>query len=88
MRTLRMVGIGIAGLVVLLVVLVIAAALLIHPNAYRDRIERTVQRSTGRSLQLSGELHLSLFPSIALRFGPASLGNTETLYRAIDDHDT
>ncbi|HWG77660.1 MAG TPA: AsmA family protein [Steroidobacteraceae bacterium] len=75
MRTLRMVGIGIAGLVVLLVVLVIAAALLIHPNAYRDRIERTVQRSTGRSLQLSGELHLSLFPSIALRFGPASLGN-------------
>lgn len=75
MRTLRMVGIGIASLVGLLIVLMIAAALLIHPNAYRGRIERTVQQSTGRSLQLSGDLHLALFPSIALRFGPASLGN-------------
>src|SRR6185437_6820788 len=75
MRMLKIVGIVIASLVAFVIVLVIAAALLIHPNAYRGRIERTVQHSTGRSLQLSGELHLSLFPSIALRLGPASLGN-------------
>ena len=75
MRTLKLVGLGIATLAALLIVLVIAVALLIHPNAYRGRIERTVQQSTGRSLQLSGDLHLALLPSIALRFGPASLGN-------------
>jgi AsmA protein len=70
-----MVSIGIASLVGLVIVLMVAAALFIHPNAYRARIERSVQQSTGRSLQLGGELHLALFPSIALRFGPASLGN-------------
>lgn len=75
MRMLKIVGFALGGLAALLVLLIVAAALLIHPNAYRGRIERAVQQSTGRSLQLSGDLHLRLFPSIALRFGPASLGN-------------
>lgn len=75
MRTLKILGIGIATLVALVIVLVIAVALFVHPNAYRGRIERMVQQSTGRSLQLSGDLHLALLPSIALRLGPASLGN-------------
>lgn len=54
MRALRIVGLGIASLVVLVIVLLIAAALFIDPNAYRGRIEHIVQQSTGRSLQLSG----------------------------------
>ncbi|HEY7929648.1 MAG TPA: AsmA family protein, partial [Steroidobacteraceae bacterium] len=75
MRLLKIVGIGIGTVVALVIVLVIAVALFVHPNAYRGRIERMVQQSTGRSLQLSGDLHLALLPSIALRLGPASLGN-------------
>jgi AsmA protein len=75
MRMLKIAGVVVGSLVVLFVVALIAAALLIDPNAYKGRIEREVQQSTGRALVLSGDLHLHVFPWIALRLGPASLGN-------------
>lgn len=75
MRTLKIAGIAVGSLIVLFILLLIAAALLINPNNYRSRIEAAVRQSTGRSLTLSGNLHLRVFPTIALRFGPASLGN-------------
>lgn len=75
MRTLKIAGIAVGCLIVLLIVLLIAAALFINPNNYRSRIETAVRQSTGRPLVLSGNLHLRVFPTIALRFGPASLGN-------------
>lgn len=75
MRTIKIVGITVGSLVVLFVVFLLAVALLVNPNAYKQRIELAVKRATGRDLVLQGNLHLSVFPWIALRFGPASLGN-------------
>src|SRR5579871_1425569 len=75
MRMLKILGMALGGLVVLAIVLLLAAALLIHPNAYRGRIEQAVQHATGRTLQLDGDLHLRVLPAIALRLGPARLGN-------------
>jgi AsmA protein len=75
MRAIRIIGITVGSLIVLLILFLIAVSLLVNPNAYKGRIERAVKSSTGRDLMLSGDLKLSVFPAIALRTGPASLGN-------------
>jgi AsmA protein len=75
MRALRIIGVVIGCLIVLLIVAVIALWLIVNPNDYKGRIEAAVESSTGRELSLSGNIHLAIFPSIALDLGPASLGN-------------
>ncbi|HXS20451.1 MAG TPA: AsmA family protein [Steroidobacteraceae bacterium] len=75
MRALRIVGIVIGCIIVVLIAAVIALWLIVNPNDYKGRIEAAVRTSTGRDLSLSGNIHLAIFPSIALELGPASLGN-------------
>jgi AsmA protein len=75
MRALRIVGIVIGCIVAVLIAAAIALWLIVNPNDYKGRIEAAVQTSTGRSLALTGNIRLSLFPSLALELGPASLGN-------------
>ncbi len=75
MRALRIVGIVIGCIVVVLIAAAIVLSLIVNPNAYKSRIEAAVQTSTGRSLALTGDIHLAIFPSLALQLGPASLGN-------------
>jgi len=45
------------------------------PNTYKPQIEKLVADKTGRTLQLRGEIGMSLFPSIGLNLGEAELGN-------------
>ncbi len=67
-RTLRMVLIGLAGLVVLAGIAAGVLAVRFDPNAYKPRIEAAVQNATGRELSLDGPIRLSLFPlGITLR---------------------
>lgn len=75
MRALRIVGIVIGCVVVVLIAAAIALWLLVNPNDYKGRIEAAVRTSTGRDLSLAGDIHLAILPSIALEFGPATLGN-------------
>src|SRR5579872_2835870 len=75
MRALRIVGIVIGCIIVVLFAAVIALLLIVNPNDYKGRIEAAVRTATGRDLSLSGNIHLAIFPSIALELGPASLGN-------------
>lgn len=75
MRALRIIGIVIGCIIVVLIAAVIALWLIVNPNDYKGRIEAAVRTSTGRDLSLSGNIHLAIFPSIALELGPASLGN-------------
>ena len=74
-RVLKIVGIGLGALVGLLLIAVVAIALFVNPNDYKDRIVRVVKSSTGRDLALPGAIKLSVFPWVALELGPASLGN-------------
>lgn len=74
MRALKIAGIVVGSIVALIVVALLAVVLLVDPNDYRDDIERIVESKTGRQLSLSGDLHLSIFPWLALEAGPASLG--------------
>jgi AsmA protein len=75
MRVLRLVGIVAGGLLALIVVVLLGIRLFVDPNDYKDRIARAVKSSTGRELNLSGQIKLSVFPWIALELGPATLGN-------------
>jgi AsmA protein len=75
MRALKIAGIVVGGIVVLIVLALLAVVLFVDPNDYRDDIERLVERQTGRQLTLSGDLELSIFPWLALKAGPASLGD-------------
>ncbi|MBV9344076.1 MAG: AsmA family protein [Gammaproteobacteria bacterium] len=65
----------VAGILILFVLLLLAVRLFVNPNDYKARIVREVKSSTGRELALPGDIHLAVFPWIALELGPASLGN-------------
>jgi AsmA protein len=75
MRALRIIGMIIGCIVAVLIAALIALWLIVNPNDYKGRIVAAVKSSTGRDLSLPGDIHLSIFPSIALKLGPASLGN-------------
>src|ERR1700730_16515613 len=65
----------VGGIIVLVAAGLLAVWLLVNPNNYKDRIVAAVKESTGRELNLTGDIKLSVFPAIALQLGPASLGN-------------
>ena len=71
----KIVGVTVGAIIALIILFLLAVWLFVNPNDYKGRIEQTVQQSTGRTLALSGDIKLSVFPSISLQLGPASLGN-------------
>ena len=75
MRGLKVVGIAIGVVLALIVALLIAVTVFVNPNDYKGRIIVAVRQSTGRQLELPGDIKLAVFPWIALQIGPASLGN-------------
>src|ERR1700722_12127017 len=77
MRNFKVFGVLAAGIGVLVCAVLIGVWLLVNPNHYKARIAAAVKESTGRELQLTGDIKLSVFPWIALELGPATLGNPE-----------
>jgi AsmA protein len=75
MRNFKILGGLAAGIGVLVCALLVGVWLLVNPNHYKARIAAAVKESTGRELQLTGDIKLSVFPWIALELGPATLGN-------------
>lgn len=68
-------------LVFLLVIITIAGLIalpfIIDPNDYKQEISSQVEKATGRTLSLDGDIALSVFPWIALELGPLSLSNAK-----------
>lgn len=75
MRTVKIVAGLVGGIIVLLVAALLAVWVFVNPNDYKGKIAAAVKESTGRQLNLSGDIKLSVFPWVALELGPASLGN-------------
>lgn len=75
MRIWKGLAIAAGALVGVAVVAVVLVTLFVDPNDYKDDIERLAEQQTGRQLALDGDLRLSVFPWIAIEFGPASLGD-------------
>ena len=67
---------SLAGLLVALVVVAaIVLPLVVDPNDYKQEIMDTVQDKTGRTLEIDGDISLSVFPWLGLDIGSTRLGN-------------
>lgn len=64
---------GIAALLLLIVVAAVVLVATVDPNAYKPQIVEQVRQRTGRTLSIPGPIKLSLFPSIGVETGAASL---------------
>jgi AsmA protein len=76
-RLVKIVLIGVAALVGIVVIASVALYLFFDPNDYRDEISSAVKESTGRELVIEGDLSLSIFPWIAVEIGQTRLGNAD-----------
>jgi len=76
-RLIKILLLGVAGVVGLLMIGAIALFLFFDPNDFRDEISAEVKGVTGRDLVIEGDLSLSVFPWIAVNIGRTRLGNAE-----------
>ncbi|MEX0758975.1 MAG: AsmA family protein, partial [Tistlia sp.] len=74
MRTLLIVA---GALLALLVLVVLFGPLLVDWNAFKPRLAAAVEEATGRSLQIEGDLRLSVLPTPTLSAEGARLSNVE-----------
>jgi len=65
------------AVITLIIIAAIALPFVIVPNDYKQEISDQVEKATGRTLQLDGDIKLSVFPWIALELGHLSLSNTK-----------
>lgn len=65
------------GLILVIIIAAIAIPLIIDPNDYRDQIQATVKKNTGRDLSINGDLKLSIFPWIGIGINDVSLSNAK-----------
>jgi len=65
----------IAVVVILAIVGLIALPFVVNPNDYKQQISEQVEKATGRTLTLDGDIGLAVFPWIALELGPLTLSN-------------
>ncbi|OGT89555.1 MAG: hypothetical protein A2286_02850 [Gammaproteobacteria bacterium RIFOXYA12_FULL_61_12] len=62
-------------LVLLLVVVALALPLVVDPNDFKGQITEQVEKRTGRSFVIGGDIKLSVFPWLGVELNQARLGN-------------
>jgi len=65
------------GIVALVLVFSIAAALLIDPNAHKAELQAAFRDATGRDLTLQGPLSLKVFPWLAFQASDLAVANRD-----------
>ncbi|MGD9000624.1 MAG: AsmA family protein [Granulosicoccaceae bacterium] len=76
-KLIRTLVIVIGLLVTLFVAAAVALLVFFDPNDFKDQLETEVHTATGRSLQIEGDLSLSLFPWLGVETGALTLGNAQ-----------
>ena len=76
-KILKVVAIVVGALLVVVVAVVVAVGFLFNPNDYKGQIAAAVTKATGRTLTLDGNLALSMFPTIRIQVGSATLSNAQ-----------
>jgi AsmA protein len=71
----RLIIFGLGAVLALCVLAVLAITVFVDPNRFRGRVETAVREATGRPFRIDGDLDLAWFPWLAVRTGPAHLGN-------------
>ncbi|MGD8909407.1 MAG: AsmA family protein [Chromatiales bacterium] len=74
-KLLKVLGWLIGMLVVLIVAAIILVPMFVDLNDHKDRIVLEVKKATGRDLDITGEIGLSVFPRFALKLNGLSLSN-------------
>jgi AsmA protein len=74
-RALKILGILVVTAIAVAIFAAIVFVLVFDPNDYKDKISEGVKEATGRELVIEGDLHLSLFPWLAIEMGKTELGN-------------
>ena len=64
-------------IIILVIIGLIALPFIVDPNDYKQEISDQVEKATGRTLTLNGDIELSVFPWIALELGQLSLSNAK-----------
>lgn len=64
---------AISGMALLFALLLVAASLFINPNDYKPQIVQLVKDKKQRTLTLSGDIRLALFPRLGFDLGQASI---------------
>jgi|GEM_PF-1953823 len=73
MKVLRYTLFGLLGLVLILVVVAAVFVMTFDPRQYKTEIEALVKKQTGRTLVLSDDMQMSLFPNLGIKVGPTTL---------------
>jgi AsmA protein len=66
-----------AFIIVIVIIGLITLPFIFDPHDYKQQISDQVEKATGRTLNLEGDIGLSVFPWIALELGPLSLSNAK-----------
>jgi len=74
-KVLKAVAILFGIIVAAVVAAVIIVPMVFDPNDYKDEIKSLVEKETGRSWDLSGDIGLSIFPWLGFDLGPLTIGN-------------
>ena len=74
-KPLKIIGITVAVIIGLLIVTAIVLPFVINPNDFKPRIAKLVQEKTGRTLDIQGNIKLSIFPWLGVQVGPMQLSN-------------
>lgn len=65
-KTLKIFAVISAGVILLLAVVIGILPFIIDPNQFKPRIAETIQEKIGREVEFGGDLHWSVFPSLAV----------------------
>ncbi|HFD80657.1 MAG TPA: AsmA family protein [Gammaproteobacteria bacterium] len=76
-KLIRVVVYVLGGVVLLLVAAAIILPLVVNPDQFKDEIAAAVQSHTGRTLDIEGDIDLSVFPWLGLDIGHTSLSNAK-----------
>ncbi|MGD8514887.1 MAG: AsmA family protein [Granulosicoccaceae bacterium] len=74
-KLIRTLVIVIGLLITLFVAAAVALLVFFDPNDFKGQLEDQVETTSGRSLQIEGDLSLSLFPWLGVETGALTLGN-------------
>lgn len=64
-----------AAITALVLTIVLVIVLVINPNDYKTQISQLVEKTTGRSLTIDGDISLTFFPWLGLKLAKVKLGN-------------
>ena len=86
MKAVKIIAFVLGGLVALLAAVAAYIVATFDANKWKGEIAQLVQKEKNRSLKIEGDLSLSLFPSVAVQLGRATLSehNSEQVFAAVN----